>query len=122
MMKHIPKAARFACSQALENILASIVSNPDDIENWHQLLRFAPSVLAQLPQHGKCRQKAHRQQEDVREEDGNAEDESGSQRKVDQRQLFLAAMNAKIEEGNIRAASRILCSQDRPTEATFDSL
>src|SRR6218665_300121 len=47
---------------------------------------------------------------------GNAEDESGSRRKVDQRQLFLAAVNAKMEEGYIRAASRILCSQDRPTD------
>ena len=31
-------------------------------------------------------------------------------------------MNAKLEEGNIRAASRILCSPDRPVEATTDSL
>src|SRR6218665_141608 len=58
----------------------------------------------------------------TREEDGNAEDESGSRSKVDQRQLFLAAVNAKMEEDNIRAASHIFCSQDRPTEATFDSL
>src|SRR6218665_239033 len=55
VMKHIPKAAQFACSQALENILASIVSNPDDIEKWHQLLRFAPTVLAQPPRAGRRR-------------------------------------------------------------------
>ncbi|PGH37981.1 MAG: hypothetical protein CRN43_17955, partial [Candidatus Nephrothrix sp. EaCA] len=128
VMKHIPKAARFACSQALENILASIVSNPDDIEKWHQLLRFAPSVLAQPPRAGRRRNIANVVKKRIdnkdytREEDGNAEDKSGSRRKVDQRQLFLAAVNAKMEEGNIRAASRILCSQDRPTEATFDSL
>jgi len=30
----------------LENIQASINRNPDDIEKWHQLLRFAPTVLA----------------------------------------------------------------------------
>jgi len=76
-------------------------------------------------QHGKYRRKARRQVDNkdyTREEDGNAEGESGSRRKVDQRRLFLATVNAKMEEGNIRAASRILCSQERPTEATFDSL
>src|SRR6218665_1262542 len=37
------------------------------------------------------------------------------------RDLFLAAVNAKLEDGNIRAATRILCSQDHPVKATLDT-
>jgi len=127
-MKHIPKGARFACSQALENILASINNNPSDIETWHQLLRFASSVLAQPQRAGRRRnmtnivKKRIDNKDFTREEDAEADAVSGSRRKTNARDLFLAAVNAKVEEGNIRAASRILCSQDHPVEATTDSL
>src|SRR6218665_1790282 len=37
------------------------------------------------------------------------------------RDLFLAAVNSKLEDGTIRAATRILCSQDHPVKATPDT-
>lgn len=128
IMKHVPKGARFACSQALEGILNSINSNPRNVENWHRLLRFASTVLAQPPRAGRRRNMASvikkriENQDLMKDEEPEADVEFGSRKRVNARELFLAAVNAKVEEGNIRAASRILCSQESPVVATFESL
>src|SRR6218665_2147320 len=73
-------------------------------------------------QHCKCRQKAHRQQGLHERRRRERRRQIRLTKKGRPASTFLGAVNAKMEEGNIRAASRILCSQDRPTEATFDSL
>src|SRR6218665_2319292 len=127
-MKHIRKQPDSPAHKPWRTSCRRLSVTQTTLKKWHQLLRFAPSVLAQPPCAGRRRNMANVVKKRIdnkgytTEEDGNAEDESGSRRKVDQHQLFLAAVNAKMEEGNIRAVSRILCSQDRPTEATFDSL
>src|SRR6218665_1241809 len=54
------------------------------------------------------------QRTDAREE----QDEEYEGKSSSARDLFLAAVNAKLEDGNIRAATRILCSQDHPVKAT----
>ena len=35
--------------------------------------------------------------------------------------MFLAVINAKLKDGNIRGATRILCSQDYPVKTTPDT-
>src|SRR6218665_3346413 len=53
LLKHIPRGARSACSQALTNILQSISSRPSDLDRWRTLLRFASDVLAQPKRAGR---------------------------------------------------------------------
>src|SRR6218665_139344 len=57
------------------------------------------------------------QKTDAREE----QDEEYEGKSSSARDLFLAAVNAKLEDGNISAATRILCSQDHPVKATPDT-
>src|SRR6218665_37795 len=54
------------------------------------------------------------QKTDSREE----QDEEYEGKSSSAKDLFLAAVNAKLEDGNIRAATRILCSQDHSVKAT----
>ena len=51
--------------------------------------------------------------------------DQGGRRGLGQGQTMAAAVSAKLEEGNIRAAARILCSDDKPVpinETTLEEL
>lgn len=126
VMKHIPRGARFSCSKALTDILQSIINNPTDAEQWGRLLYFASNILAQPKRSGRRRNMANvvKKRIDNRQfqrTDAEEQDEGTDTRCASARDLFLSAVNAKLEEGNIRAATRILCSQDYPAKATPDT-
>ena len=128
LLKYIPKGARFPLSRSLTTILQAITDNPDNIESWRQLLWFAPTILTQPTRAGRRRNLANvvkkrieRQDYLVMEED---DDMYSKPRKKgpDPKELLLAAVTSKLEEGNIRAATRILCSRDFPVPASMENL
>lgn len=128
VMKHVPKGARFACARSLTDILQSINSNPSGTEQWRQLLWFASNILTQPERAGRRRNLANlvkrriENHEMLRTKDEEEREEGGSGRRPSAKDRRLAAVGAKLEEGNIRAATRILCSQDCPVIATQESL
>ena len=127
VMKHIPKGARFACSKALTDILQSIIGKPSEIEHWNRLLCFTSNILKQPKRSGRRRNMANVVKKRIvdrefqRTDAGEEQDEEYEGKSSSARDLFLAAVNSKLEDGNIRAATRILCSQDHPVKATPDT-
>jgi Reverse transcriptase (RNA-dependent DNA polymerase) len=129
IMKHVCKGARPACSRALTTILQKICDEPGKKEGWLTLLGFAPNILTQPPRAGRRRNISNI----IRD---RAEAWTLSQHEndnIDYRNVFsnptarktealLTAVNAKLEEGNIRAAVRILCDQSQPAAPTEDNL
>src|SRR6218665_1514658 len=115
-MKHVPKGARFACARALTDILQSINSNPSGTEQWRQLLWFASNILTQPERAGRRRNLANlvkrriENHEMLRTKDDEEREEGGSGRCPSAKDRRLAAVGAKLEEGNIRAPTHILCS------------
>lgn len=124
VMKHIPRGARFVCSSTLVDILQMIIDNPDRSEAWGRLLHFASNILMQPRRAGRRRNMANtvktriENRDFLRTEDLEGQEIDYERGRASARDLFLAAVNAKLEEGNIRAASCILCSQDYPVKAT----
>src|SRR5688572_30146390 len=80
---------------------------------------FTSSILEQPPRAGRRRNMAYvvKKRIDSRKflkvEDEGQRDGEGNGRSTNPRNLLLAAMSAKLEEGNIRAATGILCSRHR---------
>src|SRR6218665_3132188 len=127
VMKHIPKGARFACSKVLTDILQSIIDKPSEIEHWNRVLCFASNILKQPKRSGRRRNMANVVKKRIvdrefqRTDAGEEQDEEYEGKSSSASDLFLAAANSKLEDGNIRAATRILCSQDHPVKATPDT-
>src|ERR1043165_8193717 len=120
-LKLICKGARASCSQALVSILRGICTTPDSSDVWRALLGFAPFILAKPPRAGHRRSLANiikgRVESWVRDPAGCCIDEpsrpicDGRPRRSD---ALITAVNSKLEDGNIRAAVRILCEQSSP--------
>ena len=55
-MTRIPKAVRPVCTASLSRILTKIISNPDDLEEWNNLLLpFGPANLVKLARSSSTR-------------------------------------------------------------------
>jgi len=112
VMKHIPRGARFACSRAFTDILQSIIDKPAGIEQWNRLLCFASNILAQPKRSGRRRnmvnvvKKRIDNREFQRTDLGEEQDEGYDGRCISARELFLAAVNAKLEPGGRKHQSR----------------
>src|SRR6218665_288544 len=137
-LKLIPKGARSDAGRLLTNNINIILSDPDEIDSWRNLLAFAAMVL-ELPNH--CG-KRHNLTSNIRRRitdfhlslpiklpDLFDQDRSlvhpQRRRPISIEHTMAAAVSAKIEEGNIRAATRILCSGDAPAPTdniTFEEL
>src|SRR6218665_780341 len=116
MLKHICRGARPACARALASVLRDICVNPSSIESWSALLNFAPAILGQPPRAGKRRNmttviKARVEGWTKGSEmaDAKLDSSTGARRQRSQEEKMLAAIGSKLEDGNIRAAIRILC-------------
>ena len=55
LIKRIPKAARRTCAQLLATLLKSVIDEPDNTENWSELLQFGRRVLAKPKRGGHKR-------------------------------------------------------------------
>ena len=120
------------------NIINKILSDPEKIESWQNLLAFSAIVLEQPNRGGKrhnltsCLKKRTSEfYSSLPNKVNDLFDQNTSDRHQTRRKspkdghTMAAAVAAKIEEGNIRAATRILCSGDAPApvnETTFKEL
>src|SRR6218665_2979111 len=116
LLKHICRGARSACARALASVLRDICGNPSYIKSWSALLNFARAILGQPPRAGKRRNmttviKARVEGWTKGSEmvDIKLDSSTGARLQRSQGEMRLAAIGSKLEDGNIRAAIRILC-------------
>lgn len=131
-IKHIPTSARTACADHLSGILRRIENSPDVVQNWADLLGFGNSILAVPPRAGKRNNLTKLIKNRITGSSvgptGESSDGSRKHRKSKARtpeEHLSTAVSSKIEDGNLRAAVRMLCSDDRVAEvneATFTKL
>ena len=124
-IKHIPKPARAACAINLEGILRKIASKPSEPSSWHLLLSFAQNILRAPKRGGRERNLASKI---IKRTDSSSVDDEESVRTAsssDKRDAVtskLAAVSAKLEDGNISAAVSILCSDEVIVDYSSETL
>ena len=134
VLKYIPKASRMLAAGRLTAVLDRIVTNPDTIDAWQQLLCFTYSCFGSTERGGKRHRSSlatkvnksfsdyltvtpaagHQAQPPVltrRRKKSNSNDEL---------QNLAARVSAKIEEGDVRGAVRLAASND--TLAPYDDV
>lgn len=118
LIKHIPKSARPACATLLSSVLNSIASHSDDLEAWRSLFNFGESILRKPIRTGK----RHNLTSIIKKRTTAGEVGLSEVlpfipalfKKRNADDMLAAAVTAKVEDGNIKAAIRILCSEEKP--------
>ena len=133
IVDRIPRSARVACATRLTSILNQVCHQPDSHQHWDHLLNFAPSILAKPVRGGIKRnftnlinrrladsQIAHTS---ASRNSANSEPSTIAPRKSSTPDAQrLSAVRSKVEAGNLRAAVRILCSDETPAPINADTL
>ena len=127
-IKHIPKSARGSCASHLSSVLRKVVSNSDSIANWLELFNWSSAVL-QPPKRGGRR---HNLASVIKRRissysSGHIDSDQAnptrfSQDKKSQKSTLGQAISAKLEDGNVRSAIRLLMSDDSPAAPSPESL
>ena len=126
-IKHIPKAARVSCSSVLADLLDKVSSNPEDAQAWMNLLQFGPNILAKPPRGGKRHNLANAIKKRCTNEaaptivTGPAKDKPRRDPDLGATQL-ASAVTSKIEEGNLKAAIRIISSDEKIADFSPENL
>ena len=120
LIKHIPKSARSACCCRLKEKLNDVASDPNDEAKWMALLSFGNRYL-QPPRRGGKRHNLtaiirNRLNRDECDEDAPEPLVRRKQCSSNEASVMAAAVSSKIEDGNIKAAIRILTSAHNPTQ------
>ena len=120
IMKHIPKSATH-----LAGLFNRVVSNSTDLERWHDILCW-PNTILFAPKRGG---KRHNVSSEIKKRISSWP-VNGAQPPLShvvatvsghRRTPSLAeAVSAKIEDSNIKAAVRIICSDDQPVLPSAD--
>ena len=127
IIKHIPKSARSACCTSLSKLLNSISQTSDNLDAWTELLNFGRDVLSKPKRGGKRQNLTSIIKKRLNpNSDPVPETLSSNSRKTkDESASLAAAVSAKIEDGNVKAAIRLICSEDKPaadTDVTYAKL
>ena len=123
-IKHIPKSARATCASHLAGLLRRIVSNPNDVTAWRSVLCWSSSVLPVPKRGGKRHNITSVIKKRVSEfsDDPNVAQTPILERRPFNRFDLANAISAKLEEGNVKAAVRLLCSDETPAMPSLESL
>jgi len=127
LIKHIPKSARPSCATHLASLLRKVVSSPDSVTNWLDIFNWGNVVLHPPKRGGK----RHRLSTTVKHRiatftAGRSVTDSvgythAGQQQVNSTATVSQAVSAKLEDGNVRAAIRILMSDDSPAVPSPES-
>src|SRR6218665_137152 len=135
ILKRIPKAARPVTGRFLTFIINKILREADNPAHWHMLLTFGTGIMEQLRRGGKrhnltatikSREEGFLTEWQRKWAEITTESTINSNaRKTqldDEQSVATAAVASKLEDGNIRAAVRILCSSDKPANVDREML
>ena len=124
-IKHIPKPAHSIFASTLADTLDKAVSKPNDDNAWAVLFNFGAKYLRLPDRSDKLRNLSSIV---IRRFKGGSEDSEGPEstppsfRKKSPEATKAAAVSSKLEDGNISAAVRNLCSDDTPAVFSSDNL
>jgi hypothetical protein len=129
VIKHIPKSARPACASHLAGLLREITAHPKSVQNWTALFNWTRSILAVPARNGKKQNltsliKSRTSPSGSTEIRDSRQSSSDVIRKQPPKSL-AKVVAAKLEDGNLKAAIRLLVSEDSfsaPSDATMASL
>jgi len=128
IIKHIPKSARIACASHLASLLRQVVSHPDTAVNWQALFNWTGFVLSAPRRAGKRHNVASTIKKRVADftasESPAYADRPMSQTANSKRDSshLARAVAAKLEDGNLKAAVRLLVSDEAPVMPSAESL
>ena len=116
LIKLIPKAAATLLTEKLDNV----VKEPKNLANLTNLLVFGSKVLTKPKKGGKERNLTNKIKNRIAnyENDVAVENEPldthQKPRKVNSEEQLAIATTAKLEDGDFKAALRLICSKDIP--------
>ena len=120
IIKHIPKSARPLCASHLSSVLRAIVAKPGDYNNWLAMFNWSSTIL-QPPKRGG---KRHNLSNTIKKRISDftptisqaqvSHGRSSSRRAQSPDHLLAQAVTSKLEDGNLRAAIRLICSGGTP--------
>ena len=129
VIKHIPKSARAACAGHLAGLLRLTVAHPELASNWLALLNWSGFILCAPKRGGKRNNLTSCIKKRVSSYSTNTATQKPDveslppKRKSGPATVQIAqAVTAKLEEGNMKAAIRLLVSDDTPALPSADGL
>ena len=121
-IKHIPKSTRVACVGMLTQLLDEVLGSLVDEGHWLNLLSFGDDILSKPSRGGRWHslspQIKKRCSNTTVEMEGRTGQPREGQRKSCPDANLAEAVTSKIESGNLKAAIRLLCSDE--TVAPFN--
>jgi hypothetical protein len=129
LIKHIPKSARPACAAHLSKLLRQVTAQPGNSSNWVAVLNWGASILP-IPKRGGKRHNVNsviKKRIDTFLPTGIDLNNCIARRRrnTSSATLLAQAVSAKLEDGNLKAAIRILNSDDclaQPSKETLEKL
>jgi len=128
IIKHIPRSARPHCAAQLATTIKKIISYPEDSNTWILLLNFGEKLLLAPPRSRRKYNIANVMKTRTIEATPIVAVHKPASSRLPARSDGLElsmAVRSKLEDGNIRAAVRIICSDEKPAltnDATLDAL
>jgi hypothetical protein len=128
LIKRIPKPARPACATHLSSLLNKVTTNTNDLDAWSKLLHFGANTLQKPARTGERHNLTNiikNRLDESRTRETRPANSNSFRKKRNADDLLTAAVTAKVEDGNLKAAIRILCSDEKPatdTDATYAKL
>lgn len=129
VIKHIPRSARPHCALQLTAVINKVNADYKNVSAWSRLLQFGKSMLLAPPRAGRRHSLANilkkRSPDNLMEPPPVSHAKSHSRSHQDESTALAVAVRCKLEDGNIKAAVRILCSDDKPApddQVTLDAL
>ena len=122
LIKHIPKSARVSCCSRLSRLLQDIARNPNNIDLWDEIFKFGESILIKPDRGGKQHNLENTTKKRTCEafhptttphQTTDHHPRKGSSNKSAETILAEAVME-RIEDGNLKGAIRLLCTEDKP--------
>ena len=122
VLKHVPKAARSSCNAKLSSILSDVCNQPEDLNKWNKLLNFGGDILRK-PARGGRRHNIGKVVSNRCEHSSPApaSSQGGPKPKKDPTTSLASAVASKIEDGNLRAAIRMLSSNEQLASFSEDT-
>ena len=119
IIKHIPKSVRASCASHLSGLLNSVVSDPGNLSHWQAVLHWGQVILVAPKRGGRRHNVASNIRKRVADFASNSctnvtPEKKGSFRSKPRNptQFLSQAVAAKLEDGNLKAAIRILVSDE----------
>ena len=129
-VKRVPKAARLACCEHLNKLIDAIIATPNNVQHWNHLFNFAPIILTKPVRGGKShnlssiithRVNAWSGDGEISQSRSAGQFSSKPRKRRSSDAVLASAVTSKLDDGNLKAAIRLISSDERPIEVSDSS-